>query len=277
MSDPVAALLEAGRARLLRTPDPLREARMLLAHAAGLPREGFHRLDPGDLSAPVRARYEGFLARRADGEPVSRILGYRDFWRHRFSIAPGVLDPRPETETLVAEALRAPFDRVLDLGTGSGCVLLSLLADRERAFGVGTDISPAALEVAAGNAAALGLAARARLVRSDWFDAVEGGFDLIVSNPPYIAADELAGLEPEVRDHDPPAALSPGAEWLAAYRAILAGVRRHLAPGGRLLVEIGWRQGPAVEAMFRGAGLVAVAIRPDLEGRDRVVGGIAPQ
>ncbi len=250
---------------------------MLLSHAAGLPRDGFHRLDPGYLTPSVLARYRSFLARRAGGEPVSRILGYRDFWRHRFRIAPGVLDPRPETETLVSEALRAPFERVLDLGTGSGCILLSLLAEREGASGIGTDLSPAALRVARENAAALGVEARARFLISDWFDRVTGTFDLIVSNPPYIATHDLAGLAAEVRDHDPVAALSPGADGFAAYRAILGGVRGHLAPGGRLLVEIGWRQGAEVAALFRATGLDPVAVRPDLDGRDRVVGGVMPK
>jgi release factor glutamine methyltransferase len=202
---------------------------------------------------------------------MGQILGHRAFWRHRFRVTPDVLDPRPETEALVAEALRAPFVRVLDLGTGSGAILLSLLADRPAATGLGTDVSAPALAVAAHNAAALGLADRAAFLRADWFDGVAGSFDLIVSNPPYIAEGEMAALAPEVRDWEPRLALTPGGDGLAAYRTIAAGAGAHLAPGGRLIVETGAAQGPAVAAIMAAAGLGPVRVLPDLAGRDRVV------
>ena len=186
-------------------------------------------------------------------------------------VTPDVLDPRPETETLVAAALEQPFARLLDLGTGSGCILISLLADRPSAQGVGTDLSDAALEVARRNAGQLGVAERVRFLRSDWFGGVQGRFDLIVSNPPYIAEDEMAALAPEVRDWEPRAALTPGGDGLAAYRAIAQGAGARLMAGGRLILEIGPTQGAAVTALLRAAGFDCVEIRPDLDGRDRVV------
>ena len=211
-------------------------------------------------------------ARRAAGEPMSHILGYRDFWEHRFEVTADVLDPRPDTETLVAAALEAPFSRVLDLGTGSGCILLSLLAARNHATGLGTDLSEAALAVAGRNARRLGVQDRAALIRSDWWQAVTGSFDLIVSNPPYIAADEMAALQPEL-SYEPRMALTDEGDGLSAYRVLVSGVPAHLAPGGRLMVEIGPSQGAEVAAMFEAAGLESVEIRPDIDGRDRVVIG----
>ncbi len=165
--------------------------------------------------------------------------------------------------------------RVLDLGTGSGCILLTLLAEWPQARGVGVDISAAALEVAAENARSLGVAGRAELVTGDWCAGLDGQFGLIVSNPPYIAADELAGLAPEVRLHEPLAALCStgdlGGDGLDAYRRIAAGVGPLLAPGGRLLMEIGPRQAAAVGRILADAGMAVTAVLPDLDGRDRVV------
>lgn len=272
------AALAAARARLAAAgvPDPGLDARLLVARAAGLTPERVLIEPDVALDRAALDRLEALLAARAARRPMAQILGFRDFWRHRFIVTPDVLDPRPETETLVAAALRAPFQRVLDLGTGSGAILLSLLAAREGATGLGTDLSEAALGVARRNAAALGLAGRVAFQRADWFDGVEGRFDLIVSNPPYIAAAELAGLAPEVRDHEPHLALSPGGDGLGAYRAIAAGAGRHLAPGGRLILEIGATQGAEVAGLLTAAGLVGVAILPDLDGRDRVVAARAP-
>ncbi|SFH22171.1 [protein release factor]-glutamine N5-methyltransferase [Palleronia marisminoris] len=267
--------LRMARTRLGHCPDPMRDARRLLADAAGLDPGALHRLDD-TLPAETRATFEALVARRAGGEPLARVLGYRDFWRHRFQITPDVLDPRADTETLVARALEVPWQRVLDLGTGSGCILLSLLAERGDAQGVGTDISDAALDVARGNAAVLGLADRVRFARADWWQGVSGRFDLIVSNPPYIATDEMDELSPEVRDHDPRLALSPGGDGLEAYRIIAGGAADMLEPGGTLMVEIGWQQGPAVTRLFSAAGLADVALHTDLEGRDRVVSARRP-
>lgn len=276
MSLTVGAALIAARAALREVPGGAGDAAILLAHALGLPRERLL-LATGELmGAGPQAALEALLARRAAREPVWRILGARVFYGRRFAIAPCVLDPRPETETLVEAALAGPFGRVLDLGTGSGCILLTLLAERPGARGLGTDISAPALTVAQQNARALGLEAQAAFWQSDWFAGVEGRFDLIVSNPPYIAAAEMAALAPEVRDWDPAIALTPGGDGLGAYRAIADGVARHLAPGGRCLLEIGPTQGAQVAALLAGAGLAHATILPDLDGRDRVVLATCP-
>lgn len=278
MSPTLAQALRAAQARLdgAGVPDAARDARVLLAHATGLAPDRllFSLADP--MPPAAAALYDAAIAARARRQPVSQITGQRLFWGRRFRVTPDVLDPRPETEVLVAAALEQPFRQVLDLGTGTGAILLSLLGDCPQARGLGADLSPAALDVARGNAAALGLVARADFVLSDWFAAIAGRFDLIVSNPPYIAADEMPGLSPEVRDWEPHLALTPGGDGLDPYRIIAAGVGAHLVPGGRLLVEIGPTQGAAVAGLFAAAGLTGVMIRPDLDGRDRVVLAHAP-
>lgn len=245
------------------------DALALMGHVLALPRHALREALAQPLPEEAAARFQAAVAARLNRQPVSQILGYRDFWKHRFHVTADTLDPRPETETLVAAALDLPWRSVLDLGTGTGAILLSLLADRPGARGLGVDLSQAALDVARGNAAALGIAAEFR--RSDWFGAVEGGFDLIVSNPPYIAMDEMAALAPEVRDWEPQGALTDGGDGLGAYRAIATGAGAHLTPGGWLAVEIGPTQGAAVSALFAGAGLQSMQIRRDLDGRDRVV------
>ncbi len=279
MSESIGGAIRRGAAalRAAGVDDPRGDARRLLAAAMGVAAE---RLSLGERDAVPEAalrRYEDFLGERSARRPVAQITGERRFFRHRFRVTSDVLDPRPETETLVVRALAAPFARVLDLGTGSGCILLSLLAERPGATGLGTDVSAAALAVAEANAARLGVSGRTAFREADWFDGIdvaEGRFDLIVANPPYIALDEMAGLAPEVRDWEPRAALTDGGDGLSAYRAIAAGAGRHLAPGGRLLVEIGPAQGAAVAEMFAAAGLVQVAVVPDLDGRNRVVEGV---
>lgn len=270
----LAEALRAGAARLTAAgiEGAAGDARALLCHATGLAPGRLTLHLPDTLSPEAEERFGAALMARAARQPVAQIIGQRLFWGRSFRVTPDVLDPRPETEVLVAAALEAPFTRVLDLGTGSGAILLSLLADRPLTKGIGVDVSPAALAVAQGNATALGLAVQAELRLSDWFAAVpETGFDLIVSNPPYIADDEMVGLAPEVRDWEPHLALTPGGDGLDAYRAIAAGAGSHLAPSGRLMVEIGPTQGTAVTGLFRAAGLRDVAIRVDLDGRDRVV------
>jgi release factor glutamine methyltransferase len=227
------------------------------------------------LDAAEALRLRSFVADRQRHRPVSKIIGRRAFWRHGFLVTDDTLDPRPETEVLVAKALERPFLKMLDLGTGTGCILLSCLAERPAAFGTGTDLSKAALTVAAANATRLGIA-RAKFIESDWFSAVEGRFDLIVSNPPYIADDEMPGLSPDVRLWDPEAALTPGGDGLAAYRVIAAGAGARLIPGGRLLLEIGPTQAGAVSAYLTAQGFVDVAVTHDLDGRDRVVSAMKP-
>lgn len=251
--------------------EPARDARRLLAHALHLEPDRLT-LHLQDLLDPeAAARFEAALAAREARQPVSQITGTRLFWGRSFRVTRDVLDPRPETETLIETALEAPFATVLDLGTGSGAILLTLLAERPAARGLGTDLSPEALAVAESNAQALGLAGRAQFQTADWFAGIEGQFDLIVSNPPYIAEAEMAGLSPEVRDWEPHLALTPGGDGLDAYRAIAAAAPAHLSPGGRLLVEIGPTQGPAVSALFAAEGLSGLRVEADLDGRDRVV------
>ena len=253
-----------------------RDARLLLAHALDLAPDRLILILTDPLPPAALARFHANLAERARRRPLSQIIGQRMFWGRMFRITKDVLDPRPETETLVAAALRLRFASVLDLGTGSGAILLTLLAERPDATGLGTDVSPAALDVAQDNARLLAVP-RARFRQSDWFAGVEGRFDLIVSNPPYIAASEMAILAPEVRDWEPHVALTPGGDGLNPCRAIAGGVLAHLAPGGTLMVEIGPAQGQAVQAMFRAAGLMDVTTLTDLDRRDRVVQGRAPQ
>lgn len=268
----VAQALRAGGARLAEAGNEAGDARYLLAHVLGVTRDRLVLLGADTLSEAQAQTFDTALSRRIAHEPVAKIIGQRVFWGRDFRVTGDVLDPRPDTETLIAEALAGPVPaRVLDLGTGSGCIALTLLAEWPQAQGVATDISPAALEVAAGNAAALGVAARARLILSDWFADVDGLFDLIVSNPPYISAEEMAELAPEVRDHDPHLALSPGGDGLAPYRVIAAQGQEYLAEGGRLLLEIGWKQGADVAALLAVQGWRDIRILPDLDGRDRVV------
>jgi release factor glutamine methyltransferase len=183
-----------------------------------------------------------------------------------------VLDPRPDTETLIAAALEGPAPAtLLDLGTGSGAIAVTLLAEWPGARGLATDISPAALAVAQDNACRHGVQDRLDLILSDWFASVAGPVDLILSNPPYIAAAEMPALDPEVLLHDPAIALSPGGDGLAPYRVIAAQAGAHLTPQGRVIVECGWQQGDAVQAIFRAAGWPRLDLRRDLEGRDRVI------
>ena len=207
---------------------------------------------------------------RRSGRPLSHVLGYRDFYNARFVVTNAVLDPRPDTELLVSLALSAPFKKLLDLGTGSGCIAISLLAERQDAMGVATDISSDALGVAGQNARALGVEDRLHFEHSDWFEAVGGTYDLIVSNPPYVSETDYAALNVEVH-HEPKIAVTPGGDGLGPYRVIARAAPRHLTPGGRLLVEIGFDQGTAVAQLFVEAGLDDVAVHPDLNGKDRVV------
>lgn len=245
------------------------DALALMAHALAVPREHLREALAVPLALDAEVRFQAAITARIARQPVSQIVGWRDFWKHRFRVTQDTLDPRPETEALVAEALRLPWQSVLDLGTGTGAILLSLLAERPGARGVGVDLSEAALTVARANAEALGIAADFTL--SDWFSTVQGRFDLIVANPPYIAADEMPGLSPEVRDWEPRAALTDEGDGLGAYRRITSGAPAHLAPGGWLAVEIGPTQAASVSALMTAAGLSAPRVVRDLDGRDRAV------
>ncbi len=267
-----ALAMGAARLRAAGIDGAPRDAQLLLAHVLGLDvmrlsLEGDAVVPPSDVM-----RYEDLLDRRAAREPVSKITGQREFWGRQFEVTADTLDPRPETETLIALALSGPAPgRLLDLGTGTGILALTLLAEWQGAYGVAVDVSGAALAVARRNATRLGVEDRVTLAVSDWFEAIGGQFDLIVSNPPYIAADEMPTLSPEVLGYDPERALTPGGDGLEPYRIIADHAPSYLAPGGRLLVEIGHRQGPSVAEIFCAAGLEDVRVHPDLDGRDRVV------
>ena len=248
------------------------DARHLLAHALGVGRDRLVLMGPDAMPPEAATRLEQAVARRIAREPVTRIIGQRLFWGRLFTVTPDVLDPRADTETLIATALEGPApQRLLDLGIGSGAIAVTLLAEWPDATGVATDISIAALNVARDNAQALGVASRLELIRSDWFEAVSGRYDLILSNPPYIAAEEMPDLSPEVRLHDPAIALSPGGDGLDPYRVIAAQAPAYLTPAGRLIVEIGWQQGADVTAIFRAAGWRDLRLILDMEGRDRVL------
>ncbi len=251
---------------------PAQDARLLLAGVLGV--------SPGDVLAiddriaePSEA--DAFLAavkRRADGEPVSRIRGEREFYGRTFAVTPDVLDPRPDTELLVELGLeKLPRGgRVLDLGTGSGCILVSILAERPDARGVGVDLSRAALEVARRNVERHGVGARTELVNGSW-DAAAGVFDVVVSNPPYIPSGDIGGLAVEVRAHDPALALDGGPDGLSAVRDILTTAREALGADGWLAMEVGFDQTEAVMDLAAKAGWADVSRARDMAGHQRVV------
>ena len=274
MSVTVAQALRAAAVRLTEAgvPDAARDARLLMAEALRVSPDRLTPMASDILPGEAGDRLEPMIASRAGRHPVSHILGRRAFWGRDFTVTPDVLDPRPETEILIERALAGPARRrLLDLGTGSGAILVTLLAEWPEARGIGTDMSDAALTVAAGNARRHGVEGRADFRRADWFDGIDGQFDLIVSNPPYIPQADLGGLAPEVRLHEPAMALSPGPEGLEACRRIADGLARALAPSGRALIEIGAGQGEAARAVFASAGIGPVVLHPDFDGRDRVV------
>ncbi len=252
-------------------PNAAGDARRLFSHVMDVDSSRLTLTLPEPVSTKDANRFAAFIARRLDREPVSHIIGSRAFYGRDFTVTSAVLDPRPETEMLIEVALRSHFTRMVDLGTGSGCILVTLLAEVPKGRGVGIDLSEAALHVAQQNAASHGVQSRAEFRTGDWLADVQGPFDLIVANPPYIAADEMAGLAPEVVQWEPEMALTDYADGLTHYQRIIDQSVPLLLPGGRLIFEIGPSQGPAVSQMMRLAGLRHVTIVPDLDGRDRVV------
>jgi len=262
-----AAMAEAAR-RLAETSDtPRLDAELLMAHALGLERERLL-LDPP--LGPVPTTFDVLVARRLAHEPIAYITGHRAFWTIDLMVGRGVLIPRPDSETLIEAAIahfggRAP-QRILDMGVGSGALLLAALAEWPDATGVGVDQSEAALATAAANAARLGMADRARIERGGWDAASSGEFDLVLCNPPYIEAN--AQLPRDVADYEPASALFAGTDGLDDYRLIAPALR--LPPGGAACIEIGCEQGPAVRTLFELAGY-SIQIRADLAGRDRCV------
>jgi len=250
---------------------PKQDALVLLAHVMDVDQSAVLARLQEPLPPSALYGMDRVIAVRSLRQPVSHIVGKRGFWNHEFMVNSDVLDPRPDTETLVAAALEQPFDTVLDLGTGSGAIILSLLAERPQAMGVATDISAKALDVAQRNAGRIGVADRVQFKESDWFAQVNGRYDLIVSNPPYISAAEMQALAPEVRDWEPHLALTPGGDGLEAYRRIAEGLAAALSPGGRAFMEIGYRQAIDVSDIFTKAGFTQPEVLQDLAGHDRVI------
>ena len=256
------------------------ECRRLAGHVLGL---DFTALTIGGdrpISPDEARRLAAIARRRLAGEPLARLTGTAPFWGRDFALAPATLIPRPDTETLVEAVLkRFGDDRAFvfaDLGVGSGVLLVTLLAERPLAFGLATDLSLEALVTARENATTHGVADRAAFLAASYAEPLaSAAFDLIVSNPPYIACAEIDDLDAEVRLHDPRLALDGGTDGLDAYRAIAVQARRALCPGGRLAVEIGWRQGGDVGAIFDAAGFTEIVVLPDLAGRDRVVTAVS--
>ncbi|MHA1599392.1 MAG: peptide chain release factor N(5)-glutamine methyltransferase [Alphaproteobacteria bacterium] len=251
-----------------------RDALLLLAAALKSDPNTLRVRPERSLDAAEWSAFESLLDRRAGREPVSRILGTREFWSLPFKITPDTLDPRPDSETLVDAVLARIGDRgaaidILDLGTGSGCLLLALLSELPAARGLGVDISEAALTIARQNAVALGLAGRADFLCASWGHAVGGAWQVIVSNPPYILLSEIPDLAPEVQDFDPPLALAGGPDGLDAYRALAPEIARLMAPGGLAALEIEMTQTETIEALLRAAGLQNIGRERDLAGNWR--------
>ncbi len=256
---------------------PELDARLIAQHVLGIDSMALVRREREAMTPEGTERLEVAATRRLSGEPVSRIVGEREFWGLKFALGEATLDPRPETELLVGEAIafgdQRKTSRILDLGTGSGAIVVAILSALPRAKAIATDLSEEALSVARGNAGRHGVAPRVEFRQGSWWHAVPHGepFDLIVSNPPYIASAEIDALQPEVRLFDPKAALDGGWDGLEAYRAIAAGAGRRLTPGGRLLLEIGSNQGDTVTRILSRAGFGRIEVQKDLAGLDRVV------
>jgi release factor glutamine methyltransferase len=273
MTPTIAETIRDGALRLRDVADnPRLEARLLLAHALGLTRADLIR-DPN--REVETARFSDLLNRRLRHEPLAHILGRREFWSLEFQVSPATLIPRPDSETLIEAALARfsaapPPGRILDLGTGTGCLLLALLHEFPAAFGIGIDIAPDAARLARRNAIQLGLANRAAFLVGDWTNAMAGRFDLVISNPPYIPAADIAELMPEVALHEPRRALDGGTDGCDAYRTILKDLPDRLLPGGTAILELGAGQAAVVSTTARHAGFAA-SLHLDLAGIQRAI------
>lgn len=274
--EPVSRLLDRAAERLARVgiERSRHEARILLAHSTGLS-HARQIADPDYLpDSGAHTRFEDLIARRENREPLSHLIGEREFWSLPFSVNSAVLDPRPDSEVLVEAALECFSDTdraisVLDLGTGSGCLLLSVLDSRPKAQGLGIDVSPEALRIAVQNAGRLGLSRRVRFVCSDWGSAVDDTFDLILCNPPYITTGDLAKLAPEVARYEPQTALDGGVDGLTAYRHLLPQLSRLLRSDGEALLELGAGQAADVVLIAEKCGLRISRVCADLAGIER--------
>ena len=270
----LAQLLAEATARLAEAgiEQPRREARLLLAHATGLDSAKLLQMLPRSMPAPG---FDGLVARRAAREPMALIIGRQPFWSIELAVSCDTLVPRADSETLVEAALAAfpgrDAARVLDLGTGSGCLLLAVLTEFPAAFGVGVDRSPWAAAMARYNSLLLGLAGRSAMVCGNWADALNARFDLVLANPPYIETAAIAGLMPEVAAYEPRTALDGGADGLDAYRAIMQALPVLLRPAGIAILELGAGQARPVARLAKAAGLVADAPRRDLSGIERAL------
>lgn len=272
LSDGMKALKGAG------VEAPAREARLLLGFAAQVTPTIIIGFPERSVDVASAEKFRALLARRVAREPLSHLLGVREFWSRPFAVSRDVLDPRPDSEALIQAVFDELYDRrrdyrILDFGTGSGCLLLTLLAELPAAQGWAVDLSPAALEMAGRNAASLGLTSRVAWRQGSWDAALQPedptSFDIIVSNPPYIPSGEIAGLEPEVVRYEPHLALDGGADGLVAYRALAPIIARLLAPGGLAALEIGLGQGESVRALMLAAGLDDAGTALDLAQRER--------
>jgi release factor glutamine methyltransferase len=284
-ADPTGAMTGTIGAFLCRAGQHLRaaaieaprlEARLLLAHAMGCRQEDLLREPRAPVPPAAAAAFAGLLQRRLQHAPVAHLLGEQEFWSLPFAVSAATLVPRADSETLIEAAIaafpaRERVRRILDLGTGTGCLLLAALTEFPAATGLGLDRVPAAAALARANAGRLGLGGRARFLVADWAAPLAGRFELVLSNPPYIESGAIPGLMPEVARHEPATALDGGADGLAAYRALCAALPGLLAPGGRAVLELGQGQQPAVEAIAAAHGLDPLACRPDLGGVPRAL------
>ena len=269
----VQELLTASQAKLRECgiSDPVRDARLLLADCLELRTQNLNLLDNSCISEIKISKFWRMINERCKRKPVSKILGYRSFWGRDFEINENVLDPRGDTETLIELILDCNFENMLELGTGSGAIAITVLAERPEVTCVATDISQYALNTARTNSKRHGVQSRLKLLYSNWFDKISGSFDMIVSNPPYISSKEYAQLSAEVVKYDPKISLTLGGDGLEAYREILSQALEKLSKNGHIFLEIGYTQANAVGHLFKEAGFQQIKVHKDLGSRDRVI------
>ena len=269
----VQELLTASQAKLRECgiSDPVRDARLLLADCLELRTQNLNLLDNSCISEIKISKFWRMINERCKRKPVSKILGYRSFWGRDFEINENVLDPRGDTETLIELILDCNFENMLELGTGSGAIAITVLAERPEVTCVATDISQYALDTARTNSKRHGVQSRLKLLYSNWFDKISGRFDIIVSNPPYISSKEYAQLSAEVLKYDPKISLTLGGDGLEAYREILSQALEKLSKNGHIFLEIGYTQANAVGHLFKEAGFQQIKVHKDLGSRDRVI------
>ncbi len=269
----VQELLIASQAKLRECGinDPIRDARLLLADCLELRTQNLNLLNDSYISEIKISKFWRMVKERCKRKPVSKILGYRSFWGRDFEINENVLDPRGDTETLIELILDCKFENMLELGTGSGAIAITILAERPEVTCVATDISEYALKTASTNSKRHGVESRLKLLHSNWFEKISGSFDVIVSNPPYISSEEYAQLSAEVVKYDPKISLTLGGDGLEAYREILSQALEKLSKNGHIFLEIGYTQANAVGHLFREAGFQQIKVHKDLGSRDRVI------